>query len=204
LEWSVKEILAQQRSGLVLELIALRNIAMGEEILLDYGPAYQSAWDQHVLSWEFAGMETPCYMMNPNEPFRTVTEAQSNPLPANIRNLCLYQYEGNKGQSNVQWKYSNIGTHRWRPCTILERSSDNSSYTVAMENLPQMNPSEVIHGDEPHVVTGVPAQVIRWVDEMYTTDQHLPNAFRHEIHIPDEVFPASWKDLAEQHHQSTV
>lgn len=68
LEWSVKEILALQRSGLVLELIALRNIAMGEEILLDFGSVYQAAWDRHVLSWEFAGMETPSYMIiRPNK-----------------------------------------------------------------------------------------------------------------------------------------
>jgi hypothetical protein len=29
---------------------------------------------------------------------------------------------------------------------------------------------------------------------MYTTDQHLENAFRHEIGIPDAIFPDQWKD----------
>jgi len=99
----------------------------------------------------------------------------------------------------------------WRPCRILERQSvshrrfsandNNYYYTVAVENRPHMPPEEVIQNqndqgdDQEHVVTDVPAAAIRLADEPYTTDQHLPNAFRHEIHIPDDVFPEAWKDL---------
>jgi hypothetical protein len=48
-------------------------------------------------------------------------------------------------------------------------------------------------------VTGIPRDAIMVVkDKTYYSDQHLPNAFRHEIDIPTEIFPQQWMDLSSQ------
>lgn len=45
--------LSQQtlRGVLAMEIVALRDIARGEEILMDYGPTWERAWTEHVASW---------------------------------------------------------------------------------------------------------------------------------------------------------
>jgi hypothetical protein len=39
-------------AGLVMDLVALRDIAEGEEILLDYGRDWEQAWQSHVAQWK--------------------------------------------------------------------------------------------------------------------------------------------------------
>jgi hypothetical protein len=41
-----------------------------------------------------------------------------------------------------------------------------------------------------------PRDAFVFVDKPYKSDMHLPNAFRHEIMIPDEIFPDKWKNAA--------
>jgi len=38
--------------GLVMDIVALRNISEGEEVYLDYGEEWQASWDKHVASFE--------------------------------------------------------------------------------------------------------------------------------------------------------
>jgi hypothetical protein len=40
----------------------------------------------------------------------------------------------------------------------------------------------------------VPRRAISFIDAPYTTDMHLKHAFRHDIQIPDALFPPAWKD----------
>ena len=40
-------------TGLQLDFVATHNIEEGEEILLDYGDGWQTAWDQHVEEFNF-------------------------------------------------------------------------------------------------------------------------------------------------------
>jgi hypothetical protein len=65
-----------------------------------------------------------------------------------------------------------------------------------MKNRRGLKPEEVIPNGSLHIVNGVPRSAIRFMDKYYTTDQHLENAFRHEIQIPDEYFPSQWMDLS--------
>ena len=38
--------------GLLMEIVATRDIAPGEEILMDYGPEWTAAWEQHTAKWQ--------------------------------------------------------------------------------------------------------------------------------------------------------
>ena len=44
-------------------------------------------------------------------------------------------------------------------------------------------------------VEDVPRWAIVFANSQYTSDIFLPNAFRHEMMIPDEIFPTSWMNL---------
>ena len=51
LNMTVDKMKEQEGRGLSLELVATRNIQEGEEIFIDYGIAWEQAWDEHVHRW---------------------------------------------------------------------------------------------------------------------------------------------------------
>eukprot|EP00957_Ditylum_brightwellii_P071502 5435504-Ditylum_brightwellii.AAC.1 len=40
----------------------------------------------------------------------------------------------------------------------------------------------------------MPRMAIAFIDRPLTSDQHILNSFRHEIEIPDDIFPNIWMD----------
>jgi len=44
-------------------------------------------------------------------------------------------------------------------------------------------------------LTGIPRRAFLFEDLSYTQDLFLPNAFRHPIGIPDDIFPEAWKNV---------
>ena len=49
---SLDEIAAEPGRGLAFEIVALRDIELGEEVYMDYGPDWEEAWAQHVANWK--------------------------------------------------------------------------------------------------------------------------------------------------------
>ena len=45
-------VAATHGKGLVMDIVAIRDVSEGEEIYLDYGEEWQTAWDAHVASFE--------------------------------------------------------------------------------------------------------------------------------------------------------
>jgi len=45
---------------------------------------------------------------------------------------------------------------------------------------------------EPILVQGVDSEGIALYDKAFSSDWHMPNAFRHYIAIPDDVIPEAW------------
>jgi hypothetical protein len=182
--------------GLLLELVAIRDIVPGEAILLDYGADWKAAWDQHKLP-TFDGMYTPAHVMDEvASKVRTETEQAEYPYVSNLMTSCFYDYQNKTSSSSggittIPWNMTR-SVFEWRnlrPCSIIQRDDASSLYTVKMRNrqglwkIPKM-----------HLVSKVPRQAIRFSDKLYTTDQHLPQSFRHWIGIPEEIFPDKWRD----------
>ena len=46
-----------------------------------------------------------------------------------------------------------------------------------------------------HVITQVPRHAIRLDDKLQSSNQHLADTFRYEMHIPDAIFLQAWRDL---------
>jgi len=221
-------VLQESSSHLLLELVALRDIEEGEEVLLDYGEDWVSAWEKHVKDWEVdmsaLTITTSQEMNQKHTILRTLTEQSDYPYPENIFTSCFYSYsqrsstvdphlDSSKGGHQQQvmtdeWRYFKgiYETRNLRPCLILDRqeshlkegekSSDEIYYTVRLMNHPGLAENERIPRGVSYIVTKIPRRAVRFSDKLYTTDQHLENAFRHRMGLGD-LFPDQWMDLSE-------
>lgn len=105
-EWFDKApetILSHSKAGLMLEAIALVDIQEGDEILLDYGKAWDQAWAKHIASWndqeeilmKGGNPDSHKYVypheLNSEESIiRTEGEVEERPYPPNLRVGCLH------------------------------------------------------------------------------------------------------------------
>lgn len=206
LQWPMDRILNQQESpGLLLELVALRDIDKGEEIVMNYGSAWQEAWMQHLNQWKPSSEPyVPSFNFSVDI-LRTEKELRDSPYPDNIFTSCFYKYRAKEHESsqNVtmdQWKASTpdvLDMANLRPCAILEREGVDESgkqlYTVQIRNRFGLRDKERLLKGRVHIVTHVPRRAIRFSDKLYTTDPHMEGTFRHEIGLPS--FPTQWMDL---------
>lgn len=184
-------------NGLLLELVAIDSIEQGEEIVVDYGEAWQAAWNAHVrnfvppkdVDYEYASQ----YKVNK---LRTSIELVKDPYPSNLRPTCYYQPATPQPPAStepVQWNPNTPKTYaNLYPCHIVERNDDDNTYTAVMANQEwalkqtQLPPN--------YVVQSIPRHAIVMSDKHGSSDQHLADAFRHYIAIPDEIFPRAWRN----------
>jgi len=207
-----------QAPKFLMELVALRDIQPKEELLLDYGADWVAAWMQHLQSWNPDDDKdrepyVPSYVMEDAvKALRLEHELEKVPYADNVFTSCFYRYSDNAAAAlNLnQRTHSAVTTFEWkqtrgifemthlRPCKILQRQRDAKGklmYTVQIQNRFGLAPVERLPPKAVHIVTNVPRHAVRFSDKIYTTDQHLEYAFRHEIGVPDELFPDAWKDL---------
>ena len=173
---------------------------------------------------ENAAEYKPASVWNDEERFntlRTEDEQEENPYPSNLELHCHTglgsieiwkdKYEA-LAYDNKLWA---SGDQTW-PCRIMGRYwegtndifGDNSegmkgydADTRKREEGYYLYRAEVdIHDNHQNYLRTkiwdrLPRGAFTFVDTKYSTDIHLPNAFRHEIHVPDNIWPAGWKDL---------
>ena len=184
-----------EKIGLSFEYVAIRDIEQGEEVFLDYGPEWERAWEDHVQQWKpVPGAETYVHSSDWTEKtFRTLDEQATNPYPLNLHTMCHESYTS-ASDGSYQW----VDVLRPLPyrvyCDVLERhatGSENNNddltspvhhYTVRL----------TLEGGELVIVHNVPEQSMFLYDRAFSADWNLPNAFRHEIAIPDDIMPPAW------------
>ena len=206
----------------LLELVALREIKPTEEILLDYGTDWIEAWIKHVQSWKPNDEEpyVPSYVQDDVvRSLRTTEELEQHSYPDNVFTSCFYRYSDNANDktqtsssssdstttatTSVRWQQTRgiFELQNLRPCKVLQRQTDpqlGTVYTVQIRNRLGLPSTERLSSSGTyHIVTHLPRRAIRFSDKRYTTDQHLEQAFRHEIRVADDLFPEQWKDRKE-------
>ena len=205
-EWenlTVKELLGNKRAGLMLEMVATKDIEFGEEIFLDYGSEWDSAWEDYVEKWESPKPGyRPIHTLNVIEVLKTETELmKTHTYSENAMTICFMDNSINNRRDlkGAQWQSYRARFDQVinsRPCDVVERiakldketGKDVYYYNARIENKEGAS----------LIVEGMPRDAIEIVNKSYTSDQHLPNGFRHPIHIPDEIFPIKWKDLGSE------
>lgn len=180
-----------------------------------------------MQSWEpssgvWADYESVSSMNNAGL-FKTRDELATKPYPENIFTVCLYweldEYYNypekyDKTTDWADWSDNDVidafsipgdtfvrGSlsefdETWWPCELYRRSENHlvvRIYQSLHEEVTQWQRRDI-----PRFVTNLPKDSIRFVNRMETSDQHLPNAFRHPIGLPDGMFPEQWMNLVEK------
>jgi len=204
-EDNVSDILDREYTGLMLDLVATAEINEGDEIFLDYGSNWDQAWKEHVDSWRGVGSIedfVPIEHYNAEKIVRTVDEQKSDPYTTNALTTVWLFSDGIKIRDSVRYNWTDprfsfdltgslsVYPSFPMPCKVLKRYETESAGT---EDKFQYEIS--IKGNFDIFFYDVPREAIQFVYKEYTSNQHIPTAFRHEIEIPDEIFPDKWKDL---------
>eukprot|EP00934_Nitzschia_sp_Nitz4_P004738 Nitzschia sp. Nitz4//scaffold27_size158506//35282//37299//NITZ4_002586-RA/size158506-snap-gene-0.210-mRNA-1//-1//CDS//3329545446//4728//frame0 len=208
-DYTVEQLSQVTDIVMVLKIVALRDLLPGEEVTIDYGPEWSSAWKEYLENWQDQVTRTPHpiqaedvrqeYKIKPLETQETLL-VQSYPpnvapacfLPTRPRPDGVAHHDGSHPivewfQDPTQEPYRG---EDFKVVDILERvphADDFYHYTV-LARAP-FSPSGI------HRVVHVPHAACTFVNRPYTSDQHLPGAFRHAIGFPDTAFPQAWRNL---------
>ena len=175
-------------TGLSFEYIALTDINEGDEILIDYGSEWQDAWTKHLQQWEpprNADKYISAQQLNGDLslPIPTYDEHDTL-LDENIEVWCRLEHLSPIEDDQYEWTEDDEESDEIQVERIIDRILlDNKSYVY-----------KVLLVDET-TVTNVPRKALSFTQRMYGSDMFLKEAFRHEIMIPDEIFPDAWKNL---------
>ena len=193
LDFEISDFIDNHKVGLAIEFVALRPIAPGEELLIDYGDRWEKAWNEHVASWK-PNEESSIYEHSgkwneifKESPIRTVREQEIDPYPSHLLIHCHASLTRHDWRSHVEDKENHLWElgERGVPCTILKRHDQVTMYDV------ELYPDE---GDST-VLYDVPRMALAFADEIYSTDLHLSNVFRHPMQLPDDMMPDQWRNL---------
>lgn len=221
LDTSVDEIASSDATAkLAMELVALREIQAGEEVFLDYGDEWEAAWTNHVKRWKpvsgaaqyqsavqldadhstrlrtvFEDVDAQSKGKSWMNSFTTSTTTKSM-YPDNVELLCdtTCQREPDQMQSHylngTLEKYLYESNSEWWPCSVLKYrlDEDNNGEYLYKIHLHQPDSGGFL-------IDNVPRSIFHFVDKPITSDVFLPNAFRHAIGIPDEMFPEKWRNI---------
>jgi SET domain len=198
--------------GLLMEIVALRDIKQGEELLMDYGQEWQLAWDAHVKMWSDAvkrGELTDTWPIRAldlsheyiSKPYPTVEEGAA--YPENVVQMCFLVVKKGQGvNATTDWAIpskepifdsSNLFECRVTERFELDKLDDFGStmpYNYTVEWYAEKDGKN--HGTQ---VYNVPHAALVFIDKPMTSDQFVTKSFRHEIGIPDDVFPQGpWRN----------
>lgn len=175
-------------SGLSFDFIALRDIAEGEEITIDYGADWQAAWDAHVENWKpKASNYKAAHEWNDN---------QDIPLPT--------MQEGGYADNLKLWVhglYVELAGHatdsEYLRALIMDRFLNRDGemrYTVQLFYAQDSDDVKDFTAIEyQQILWSIPRDALVFDDLPYTRDHSQFWSFRHAIGIPDAIFPEKWK-----------
>lgn len=187
---------------LMIDYVALRDIEQGEEIVLDYGMEWENAWKQHCEDWtrteamkEYVSASEYVDAHSGSKIFRTEKEQNSDPYPKNLQTTCFFMPTSQDADhrdrnGEIIWREANDNCIRL--CDILHVSPDGIVKARMQHIDAYQSPRSCDLVGDNITVTGIPPNRVKLVDLPYTSDVHLPAAFRHEIGGAQSLFTQSW------------
>jgi len=150
----------------IWDYVALRDIQPNEEIFIHYGDEWSKAWKEHVQNFKPI-LET----YEPASFWNHLDQLIGLIPPKNIITECFCFFH------NKKWKTSK--NNYWETCNIISSTIVNETIFYEVHLI-----SEEIEIS----ITDLPRKAIRFSDRPYTLDFYLKEAFRHEIHMPRDIF----------------
>jgi hypothetical protein len=194
LELTPHDMLEYFEVNLGIDYVATRDIREGEELFLNYGDAFEKAWQEHLHNWRrdakwkhYASAAVWNKHMA-EMPLRTMNEQQYDPYPDHILLRCTKRLNALNYEELIQDskdKLWNIKT-KGMDCDILRRYWNQSElvYEVRITQESENN----------SVRRNVPRYAFQFVDEVYSTDIHMNKAFRFSAQLPEEMVPRAWRN----------
>eukprot|EP00548_Thalassiothrix_antarctica_P010222 CAMPEP_0194155524 /NCGR_PEP_ID=MMETSP0152-20130528/64960_1 /TAXON_ID=1049557 /ORGANISM="Thalassiothrix antarctica, Strain L6-D1" /LENGTH=284 /DNA_ID=CAMNT_0038862469 /DNA_START=83 /DNA_END=934 /DNA_ORIENTATION=- len=212
LQRPLEDLRKESYSTMVMDVIATRDIAQDEEIFIDYGKEWEDAWIDHERRWRSPcnnGRMSSIFIKEMNDDkyntsyhnwsdnhfivcskpekskFKIVYISQNATSPSYTKEGDLITNNFNGIDFNDQgFKYTGdtLKTNRY-PCKIWNTDFKKRTMKVVL-----------FFGAESaiEIQTALPDSQVTFVPKPFKSDMHLPDAFRHEIEIPDEIFPHQW------------
>ena len=202
--------------GLLIEIVALRDIKESEEITIDYGDDWQAAWDEHVKEWKAKvasgeiSKEWPLRALDLNEEynrkiFKKPEEIEKEPYPSNVMLKCFVQVAAGKSNDKIdgkpvrEWAEPPSGTFdsdTLEDCQIVDYLQVDDG---TAGNMPYNYTVSLVKDKETTMITNVPHRAFVFIDKPGTGDQFTPGSFPQYIAIPDDIFPQGpWRDLTDE------
>lgn len=158
----------------------------------------------NVLNEQYAPIVEDILTTYPNSLYICKVEpyAQADP-PESSSPVPVQDYYANPSISTEYWDnitkliFDEGQLDWWYPCDILSFDDENNTFTTRIYNkeiYEDQNGMLNTGGRVIREVVNTPREAIRFVDKPYKSDQHLDSAFRHEIGIPDDIFPLHWRN----------
>jgi hypothetical protein len=191
--------LASSGSRLMLEIVATKDIQPGDEILLDYGASWETAYAEHVKNWSpIEDVFVPSFTKNEEE-WEIIADPSSTyecllePIPNEQRPEILHEDYLSYGYHNfatwtddMQLFFGRNPNVAWFPCEIIG-VDDLGSYQANVYS----KSLEVKHLIR--TFRSIPREAIRFVDKSYQSNQHILPSFRHFIPMANIIFPSRWR-----------
>jgi hypothetical protein len=184
-------------AGLSFEIVALRGIEEGEEILMDYGLDWEAAWRHHVDTWHPSPASSTyltAAQANEDVSLTLRTERETRyPYQRFMDLFCRQEYRTMSGRPAVLSEGSEIAdSYR---CRVVDRFVDSSGevkYTAEIIETQDNDKSCVVKVLE--VLFAVPRDAFLFRDVHYSRDHQQNWSFRHHIGIPTDLMPDLWKN----------
>ncbi len=161
-------------TNLMFEYVALRDIHEGEEVLVDYGKEWEEAWDAHVKTWEPVEDHVSPHDLNKNVDIPLKTHEEDASI---YNNISGYHYDEKNGEREIH----RIRARRPAP------DYENDGFVYDLEVIGS--------GNQVKRLRDVPRSQIYFFHKPYSADIFREESFRHEMVIPDEMFPSAWRNL---------
>lgn len=185
-EWKDQNIDSWGRThhtGVSIDFVALRDIDEDEEILIDYGDAWEQAWNSHARTYVPRGNYIPAFELNQMENlvYRTIEDP---PYEVDGLQLWCMEWYVKKFVPDVDDDIQ---------CQILKKLGDDQ-YMVQLVELAIDDKRSVTNYSADEILWNVPSDAFEFGDMPYMRDHHQFEAFRHAMMVPDDMFPEAWKN----------
>jgi hypothetical protein len=185
---------------------------------MDYGKEWEDAWSEHVANWE--PLEDAHEYIHSSEwkedYFRTYEELTElgNPYPPNLHTMCIESFSADDDgkfyfipilRETMERVYCNVVNRRKQPKKKKASETDGVGADIdapvdEFEYIYDVDLRLDTDDDDSWVqVVNYTSDAIFLYDRAFATDWHMPNVFRHEIMIPDEIMPKSWQNGPPKH-----
>lgn len=206
-EWKqqkITEFESVYHAGLAFDYVAIRDIKEDEEILIDYGIQWETAWKKHVENFVPYNLNyIPAYELNEKL-------MQDEEMDLLLDKIIYNEIDGVQLYCREWYIKKYVNVKEDLPCQILKKVeqqlNDNDDerlleggikenrYFVQLVEYDESEEGAETEYWESEMLWSVPSDALYFLDMRYTRDHHMPNTFRHAMMIPDDIFPDIWKN----------